>query len=397
MAQKINKSEKVINEHCQKEVEFIKLGELASIETGTQLNKTAMTKTGDYPVLNGGIKHSGFHSEYNTEENTISISQGGASAGYVNFVTTKFWAGAHCFVIKPKSNKINNRYLYFLLKNGQEKLQNAKLGAGIPGLNRKELQGFKIPILPISVQEEIVKILDNFTELEAKIETELESEIEARKKQYEHYIEDFFNIKNVEYKTLGEIGNFLRGRRFVKTDIRAEGVPCIHYGEMYTHYAIWAEKSKSFLEPELAKKLRVAHPGDVVIVAADETIEDIGRGVAWLGKSDVVVHDACFIYSHKLNPKYVSYFLRTEAFHSQIKSFISSGKISSINSDGLARAKISIPSAKEQERIVSILDKLDALVYDISENLSAEFNDRGKQYEYYRNKMLSFNEVKANE
>ena len=88
-----------------------------------------------------------------------------------------------------------------------------------------------------------------------------------------------------------------------------EGTPCIHYGEMYTHYGTWANESKSFLGEELVetKKLRAAEKGDVVIVAAGETIEDLGKGTAWLGDKGVVIHDACFFYRSPLNPKYVAY------------------------------------------------------------------------------------------
>ena len=93
------------------------------------------------------------------------------------------------------------------------------------------------------------------------------------------------DIKDVEieWKTLGEVGEFTRGKRFVKSDIIPEGFPCIHYGELYTHYNVWANEAKSFINKNLASKLRVANPGDVVIVAAGETIEDIGIGTAWLG------------------------------------------------------------------------------------------------------------------
>src|SRR5690606_25639983 len=142
-----------------------------------------------------------------------------------------------------------------------------------------------------------------------------------------------------------------------------EGVPCIHYGEMYTHYGIWADESKSFVDEALAAKLRVANFGDVVIVAAGETIEDIGNGTAWLGENDVVIHDACFSYKSDLDPKYVSYFLRTNTFKEQIKKSISSEKISAINANGLSKAEIPIPcpenpqkSLEIQTEIVRILD-----------------------------------------
>ena len=116
----------------------------------------------------------------------------------------------------------------------------------------------------------------------------------------------------------------------VKDDMIAEGVPCIHYGEMYTFYGTWASKCKSFLSDVLveSKNLRIAVNGDVVIVAAGETIEDIGTGTAWLGDEGVVIHDACFSFRSQLNPKYVAYFTRTKQFHDQIKKYISSGKIS---------------------------------------------------------------------
>ena len=96
---------------------------------------------------------------------------------------------------------------------------------------------------------------------------------------------------------------FQRGKRFVKTDLITEGVPTIHYGEMYTHYGIWADNTISYVSEELVenKKLRVAEKGDVVIVAAGETIEDIGKGTAWLGDEGVVIHDACFSYKTILN------------------------------------------------------------------------------------------------
>ncbi len=193
---------------------------------------------------------------------------------------------------------------------------------------------------------------------------------------------------------MGELGTFIRGKRFVKDDILSEGVPCIHYGEMYTHYGTWAYKSKSFLSKDLVvrKNLRIAESGDVVIVAAGETIEDIGMGTAWLGNGGVVIHDACFSYRSPLNPKYVAYFTRTKQFHDQIKKHISSGKISAINARGLEKVLIPVPSPEEQERIVNILDKFDILTTSISEGLPKEIELRKKQYEYYRDLLLTFHQ-----
>ena len=161
---------------------------------------------------------------------------------------------------------------------------------------------------------------------------------------------------------------------------------------MYTHYGIWTNASKSFISKELVenKKLRVAERGDIVIVAAGETIEDIGMGTAWLGDSDVVIHDACFSYRSSLNPKYVAYFTRTKHFHDQINKYISSGKISAINEKGLGNVLIPVPSPEEQERIVAILDKFDILTTSISEGLPKEIELRKKQYEYYRDMLLTF-------
>ena len=142
------------------------------------------------------------------------------------------------------------------------------------------------------------------------------------------------------------------------------------------------------------KNLRIAENGDVVIVAAGETIEDIGLGTAWLGDKGVVIHDACFSFRSPLNPKYVAYFTRTKQFHDQIKKHISSGKISAINAKGLEKVLIPVPSPEEQEHIVSILDKFNILTTSISEGLPKEIELRKKQYEYYRDLLLTFPKLK---
>lgn len=292
---------------------------------------------------------------------------------------------------------ISPEYLYYALSSDSffsYSMQHAK-GAKMPRGSKDAILNYQIPIpcpsapeKSLAIQSEIVRILDKFTALTA----ELTAELNMRKKQYNYYRDQLLSFKEseVEWKTLGEIGHFTRGKRFVKTDMLSEGYPCIHYGEMYTYYNVWTNKTKSFVSHELASKLRVSEYGDVIIVAAGETIEDIGKGTAWLGKSNVVFHDACFSYRCSLNPKYIAYFTRTKIFHDQIKKHISSGKISAINANGLSRVKIPMLSAKEQARIVDILDKFDTLTNSITEGLPREIELRQKQYEYYRDLLFSF-------
>ncbi|HCT9392846.1 restriction endonuclease subunit S [Enterobacter vonholyi] len=299
-----------------------------------------------------------------------------------------------CFSFK---SELNSKYVSYFLRTNlfKEQIKRGVSSGKISSINAKGLGMAEIPIpcpnnpeKSLAIQSEIVGVLDKFTALTA----ELTAELSMRKKQYNHYRDLLLSFEEgeVEWKTLGEMGTLIRGKRFVKTDIIPKGVPCIHYGEMYTHYSIWANRAKSYISVELASKLRKASCGDVVFVSAGETIADIGRGTAWLGDEDVVIHDACFFYKSSLNPKYVAYFSRTNFFHDQIKKSISSGKISAINAKGFEKVIIPVPSPEEQARIVAFLDKFDTLTSSITEGLPREIELRQKQYEYYRDLLFSF-------
>jgi type I restriction enzyme S subunit len=231
-------------------------------------------------------------------------------------------------------------------------------------------------------------------------------ELTARRKQYEYYRDELFGRNydemilkskrdNVKLVSLHELGKFTRGKRFVRKDMREEGVPCIHYGDLYTHYGTSARETKWFLEKELAQKMRFAEKNDVVIVQAGENHEEIGIGVAWLGDEKVAIHDACYIFKHCINPKYISHYLRTSIYNLQIRRYVSEGKICSISSENIGKALIPVPPIEEQERIVAILDRFDALCNDLTSGIPAEIEARQKQYEYYRDKLLSFKEVTA--
>lgn len=393
----MSKLEELLNQYCPYGVEFKKLKDCTEMKRGTSATKSTLIE-GHIPVISGGKEPAFYCNCFNRDGETITIAGSGAGAGYVQYWNMPIFVN-DAFSIKA-SDKISLRYLYHFLLSIQNEIYATKKGGGVPHVHISSIENFTVPLPQLPVQEEIVRILDNFKELTA----DLTAELTARKKQYEYYLNDFFGIdisemiekctsSSIDIHSLEEIGTFTRGKRFVRDDIQETGIPCIHYGDLYTYYGISAYETKCFLDFELSKKMRFASKGDVVIVQAGENDMDIGIGVAWLGDLDVAIHDACYIYKHNINPKYISYYLRSNVYHTQIKKYVSIGKICSISSQGIGKALIPVPSLEEQQRIVDILDKFDKLVNDISEGIPTEIAARQKQYEYYRDKLLTFKEV----
>lgn len=195
-----------------------------------------------------------------------------------------------------------------------------------------------------------------------------------------------------ELKPLGdeEVGKFIRGSGLQKKDFTDNGIGCIHYGQVYTYYGVSAYKTKSFVSEDFAKTARKAKTGDIVIATTSENDEDVCKAVAWLGSEDIAVSsDACF-YRHKLAPKYVVYYFQTEQFQKQKRKHITGTKVRRVNVDDLAKINIPIPSLGEQERIVKILDKLEATTQVIITEIKREIDLRNKHYEYYRDILLTF-------
>lgn len=319
-------------------------------------------------------------------ENNIDIGVGVAYLG-----NTPVAVHDACYILKHKENPI---YISYCLRTSEyhQKLKKYVSKGKICSISAESVGKMTIPIPPVEIQNEIVSILNNLTELTTKLTTELTAELRARKKQYQYYLNNYFEQQTDNIVPLGNIGSLTRGKRFVHADATEKGVPCIHYGELYTYYGVHADSIKSHIREELRSKMRYAHNGDVIIVGAGENNIDIGVGVAWEGNYDVAVHDACYILHHEQNPKYISYFLRSDMYHSQIKKYVSEGKICAISAAGLGKALIPIPDIEEQNRIVAILEWFDILCNDIAAGITAEVDARKKQYEYYRDKILKFEE-----
>ena len=382
------------------EVEWKPLGEVVLLEKGKQLNKQALSDKGAYPAYNGGVSFSGFTDLCNYSANKIIISQGGASAGFVNFVTTDFYANAHCYVVLPDETQVVNRYVFHFLKLNQEVLMGKQLGAGIPALRTNEILNLSIPIpcptdtkKSLEIQRKLVEVLDKFTELEA--------ELDCRKRQYEYYRNklltfDMLNtpekLNNVITMSLGEVGTFTRGSGLQKKDFTPTGVGCIHYGQIYTHYGTYTENTISYVSPDTARQLKQVEYGDVIITNTSENLQDVCKAVVYMGKETIVTggHASIFKPSDKISGKYLAYYTQTESFTRNKRKFAKGTKVIDVSANDLAKIKIPIPPLSEQQRIVSILDKFDTLTSSISEGLPKEIELRRKQYEYYREQLLSF-------
>ena len=195
--------------------------------------------------------------------------------------------------------------------------------------------------------------------------------------------------EGVEFRKLGEIGIFTRGNGLQKKDFVESGVGCIHYGQIYTYYGLYTNKTKSFVSKDLSLKLTKVRKGDLIIACTSENIEDVCKAVAWLGDDEIVTGGHACVFSHKENPKYISYFFQTEIFFLQKKKYARGTKVIDIKVSDLEKIEIPLPPLEVQNEIVRILDTFTSQV----EELQAELEARKEQYEYYRNKLLTFAKI----
>ena len=186
----------------------------------------------------------------------------------------------------------------------------------------------------------------------------------------------------VEYKSLGEIATIARGGNFQKKDFCDRGVPCIHYGQIYTKYGLFTDKTITFITEEGAKKQKFAKTNDIIMAVTSENIEDVCKCLAWLGNEDVAVSGHSAIISHNQNPKYLVYYFHSQMFFIQKRKLAHGTKVIEVTPDTLKSIKLPVPPLEVQREIVHILDSFTLL--------TAELTARKKQYEFYRNTLLTF-------
>ncbi len=366
-------------------VEWKKLGDLLDYEQPTSylVNSTEYDESYNVPVLTAG--QSLVLGYTNETEGIYQASKENPTIIFDDFTTSFHWIdykfkvkSSAMKMLRPKKD-VNFRYVYY-----------AMLGINfVPGGHQRhwisKYSNFEIPIPSLSEQSRIVSILDTFTSSISN----LKQQIEERRKQYEYerdLLLDLEGKEGVEMKTLGEVGVFIRGNGIQKADFVEEGYSCIHYGQIHARYGFSAKEAISKIEESLYKKCKKAKTGDVILATTSEDAEGVAKPFVWLGEEDVAVSGDAFIYHHNQIGKFMGYQFLTRKFMQFKVKYATGAKVVRISGDNMAKFEIPLPPLSTQSRIVSILDTFEQSISNLEEQLAM----REKQYEYYRNQLLTF-------
>jgi type I restriction enzyme S subunit len=298
-------------------------------------------------------------------------------------------------VLRPKQDRILTNFLFHLLgtANFYAFVEANERGASYPAIPDGVLKQFKIPIPPVEVQREIVQVLDLFTELEA----ELGAELEARQLQYAHYRDSLLTFEGTEVQRipLGELARIVRGasprpiQAFI-TDAE-DGVPWIKIGDVAAG-GKYITSTAQRVTPEGAAKSRRVYTGDFVLS------NSMSFGRPYISKIEGCIHDgwlAISDFDESFVPDFLYHLLRSALIQAEFARRAGAGAVQNLNADIVKSVAVPVPSLGEQKRIVRVLDKFEMLVNDISVGLPAELNARRKQYEHYRDRLVSLKELAA--
>lgn len=384
----MSKLQELIKELCPDGVEFRKLGEVCEIlDSKRQPIAKGKRIPGKYPYYGAnGVQD--YVDNYIFDGVFLLVGEDGSvinkdNSPVLNWAVGKIWVNNHAHILAEKYC-CNLRYLYFILQVTNV----SKIVRGMPPkINQENLINIEIPLPPLEVQNEIVRILNAFTAHTA----ELQAELQARKEQYEYYRNKLLtfdeNDERVKWMTLGE----------VSVNVCSGGTPSTSNKKYYQGHIPWLRTQEVDWKDVFYTKIKISEdaiknssakiiPPNCVIVA----MYGATAGKTCINKIPLTTNQACC--NLEINKdialyKYVYYWLYKEYY--KLKA-LGEGSQSNISGKKIKSYAIPIPPLSEQQRIVSILDKFESLVNDLSEGLPAEIAVVQEQYEYYRNKLLTF-------
>lgn len=376
--------ETLIRELCPDGVEFVKLRDCCSFKRGTTITaKNAIP--GDVPVLAGGQKPAYYHNVANRTGETIVVAGSGAYAGFVSYWTIPVFL-SDSFSVEP-DDRLVIKFVYYFLKNIQQKIFATKKGSGVPHVHGSSIEKFEIPLPPIEVQTEIVRILDKFTSLEA--------ELDCRKRQYEYYRDKLLSFDNVggqevEWKKMNEVFDMRNG--YTPSKAKAEyweggTIPWFRMEDIRENGRILSD-SIQHITMEGVKKGNL-FPANSFILATTATIGEHALLIAdSLANQRFTNLTVCKSLSDRLLIKFVLHYMFI--VDEWCKKNINVSGFASVDMNKFKKLEFPIPSLEEQHRIVSILDRFESLTTSLLSGLPAEIAARRQQFEHYRDKLLTF-------
>lgn len=364
-----------------------------SLVTEMQRGKTITAKSaneGKIPVISGGQKPAYYHSESNRDGKTITVAGSGAYAGYIMYWEEPIFV-SDAFSIKTDESLLQIKYVYHFLLQNQQKIYAMKKGSGVPHVYPKDIGTLTIPIPPLSVQTEIVKILDALTALTS----ELTSELILRQKQYEYYREKLLSEEELEkvgfeWKTLDEIFHLKNGytpSKGIKEYWENGSIPWFRMEDIRENGRILNTALQKVSES--AVKGGKLFPANSIIIATSATIgEHALITIPFLANQRFTVLSLKPEYIDKFNIYFLYHYCFTLDDWCQKNTTMSS--FASVDMNGFRRFPIPIPPLSVQTEIVKILDAFETLTNSITEGLPLAIEQSQKRYEYYRELLLNF-------
>lgn len=374
MAEVTNYIDRLVAELCPDGVDFYTIDELITLDFGTRITKSKDAGT-IYPVYGGG--GASFRTDNYNREDKYVVSRFAMSEKCVRYVSGKFWMLDSGFTYSVKDESLlSYKYISYWLLNSQQEIYACSSQSAQRNLKTAEFKRFEVPVPPLEIQEAIVEILDKFTNLEA----ELEAELEARTLQHEYYRDSLFEALDCPRVPLGSFTQYSKDRK------RDDSTVSVYVG---------VENLKSDFQgcapTESTNPGVVFQKGDILLGNIRPYLKKMWRadsdGVA---SPDVLVIRIRDEFSEKISSRYLYHLLASNEFVGYNVAHSRGGKMPRGNKAKILEFEAPIPSLEEQQRIVDILDRFDALTASLSEGLPAELAARRSQYEYYRDQLLTF-------
>ena len=391
----MNKIERMLQELCPEGVEYKKLIDVAEILYGYPFDAKLFTEDNQYiPLIRiRDVKSAKASTYYKGDFNDIYIiKRGDILVGMDGNFNLEKWNDRNgvlnqrvCKIYAKNQLVVINEYLYHLLGPIFKKIEEEVKGGTVKHLSAAKINRIEIPVPPLPIQEEIVRILDHFTELTAS----LQAELQARQEQYEYYRNKLltFDAGSVTWMKMSEIGEICMCKRIMKHQTNSNsGIPFYKIGT-------FGKKADAYISNELyeeyKKNYSFPRKGEILISASGT----IGRTIIYDGEP-AYFQDSNIIWisndESKVFNKFLYYYFQIAEWKTE------GGAIKRLYNANLAKMKIAVPPLSDQQHIINILDKFETLANDLFQGLPAEIAAVQEQYEYYRNKLLTFNSKMTN-